>query len=161
DVEVERLRLVGARLRDVGAPVTEVGAEQRGEAVEVAIAVLVPDVAALAAHDDRDLGIRVGAHAREMHPEVTLRQLLERRRLARDGHRPFAPIHVVCACSYNGTPPIDARTTNMAARAATGRCPLRTFGAVAVPTQASARAGAAARTGPGVSAAATITSANA
>ena len=54
--EAELARLVGAGLRDVGAAVADVHAEQRAQAVEVAVAVLVPDVAALAADDDRDLG---------------------------------------------------------------------------------------------------------
>ena len=76
----ELLRLVGARLRDVGAAVADVRAEQRAEAVEVAVAVLVPDVAALAADDDRHLGaVLVGAHAAEVHPQMALGELLRAR----------------------------------------------------------------------------------
>src|ERR1041384_3180034 len=76
--EAELLPLIGARLRHIGAPVADVGAEQRAEAVEVLLAVLVPDVAAVAAHDDRQLGaVLVGAHAAEVHPQVLARELLE------------------------------------------------------------------------------------
>ena len=46
--EAQLAGLVGARLGDVGAAVADVHAEQRREPVEVALAVLVVDVAALA-----------------------------------------------------------------------------------------------------------------
>ena len=77
-VEAELLGLLGRGLAELGAAVAGVYAEERGEPVEVALAVLVVDVAALAAHEDRHLVVRVGAHAREVHPEVALGQLLER-----------------------------------------------------------------------------------
>ena len=54
-VEAELLGLVGAGLGDVAAAVADVHAEQGGEPVEVALAVLVVDVAPVAADDDRDL----------------------------------------------------------------------------------------------------------
>ncbi len=76
-VEAQLASLVGAGLGDIGAPVADVHAEQRGQAVEVAVAVLVVDVAALAAHDDGDVVVGVGAHPREVHPQVALRQLLK------------------------------------------------------------------------------------
>src|SRR5690606_301533 len=58
--------------------VAGVDAEQRGQAVEVAVAVLVVDVAALGAGDDRNLVLGpVAAHAREVHPEVPARESLE------------------------------------------------------------------------------------
>ena len=77
-VEVELLDLARRRLPQLGAAVAGVDAEEAGEAVEVAVAVLVVDVAALAADDDRDLVVGpVGAHAREVHPEMALGQLLK------------------------------------------------------------------------------------
>ena len=77
-VEVELLDLARRRLAELGAAVAGVDAEERGEAVEVAVAVLVVDVAALGAGDDRDLVAgAVGAHAREVHPEMTHGELLE------------------------------------------------------------------------------------
>ena len=77
-VEVELFDLAGGRLAVLGAAVAGVDAEEAGEAVEVAVAVLVVDVAALGAGDDRDLVAgAVGAHAREVHPEMSLRQLLK------------------------------------------------------------------------------------
>jgi hypothetical protein len=58
--------------------VAGVAAEQRAEAVEVAVAVVVPDVGALAAGDDRDLVLVVVApHSREVHPEVLAGDLLQ------------------------------------------------------------------------------------
>ena len=57
---------------ELGAAVAGVNAEEAGEAIEVAVAVLVEDVAALAADDDRDLVlVAVGAHPREVHPEMS------------------------------------------------------------------------------------------
>jgi hypothetical protein len=50
--ELELAGLVGAGLRDLLAAVPDVRAEQRAQPVEVAVAVLVEEVAALAAHDD-------------------------------------------------------------------------------------------------------------
>ena len=77
-VEVELLHLAGGRLAELGAAVPGVDAEEAGEAIEVAVAVLVVDVAALAADDDRDLVVGpVGAHPREVHPEMAPGQLLE------------------------------------------------------------------------------------
>ena len=84
--EAELLGLVGAGLRDVGAAVPDVHAEERAERVEVAVAVLVPDVAAVALDDHRDLGAAVvGAHPAEVQPEVALGQRLvvDRRRCGR------------------------------------------------------------------------------
>ena len=72
-VEVELFDLAGRGLAELGAAVAGVDAEEGGEAVEVALAVLVVDVAALAADDDRDLVVgAVGAHPREVHPEMSL-----------------------------------------------------------------------------------------
>ena len=76
--EPELLGLVGAGLRDVGAAVADVDAEQRAEPVEVAVAVLVPDVATLAADQHRDVSaLLVRAHARVVQPQVALGQLLQ------------------------------------------------------------------------------------
>ena len=77
-VEAELLRLRRRRLAELGAAVADVDAVQRREAVEVALAVLVVDVAALAADDHRHrVVLRVGAHAREVHPQMPLGLLLE------------------------------------------------------------------------------------
>ncbi len=93
-VEVELLDLARGRFAELGAAVAGVDAEERREAVEVAVAVLVEDVTALAADDDRDLVLAVvGAHPGEVHPQMAFCQLLQaavdsgcRRTLRRDGH---------------------------------------------------------------------------
>ncbi len=77
-VEVELFDLARRRFAVLGATVAGVDAEQSGEAVEVALAVLVEDVTALGAGDDRDLVLgRVAAHPREVHPEMSAGQLLK------------------------------------------------------------------------------------
>ena len=77
-VEVELLDLSSGRFADLGATVAGVDAEEAGEAVEVALAVIVVDVTALGALDDRDLVVgAVGTHPREVHPEVAARHLLQ------------------------------------------------------------------------------------
>src|SRR6185503_2794503 len=78
-VEVELLDLPRRRLAQLRPPVAGVDAEQRREAVEVAVAVLVPDVGALAADDDRDVCSVEGAVAREVHPQVAFGEFLEAR----------------------------------------------------------------------------------
>ncbi len=76
--EAELFCLIGTGLRHIGAAVADVRAEERAEAVEVALAVLVEDVAAVAADDDRDLRpVLIGAHAAEVHPQVALGELLK------------------------------------------------------------------------------------
>src|SRR5256885_4893454 len=77
DVEAELARLPRRRLAELGAAVARVHAEESRQAVQIALAALVEDVAALAAHDDRHVVLRVRAHAREVHPEVPFGQLLE------------------------------------------------------------------------------------
>ena len=69
--EVELADLGGHRVADLLAAVAGVDAEEGREAVEVAVALGVVDVGALAALDDRDrvLGV-VAAHPREVHPQV-------------------------------------------------------------------------------------------
>src|SRR5204862_286105 len=73
----------------------DVHAEERREAVEVALAVLVVDVDALAARDDRHLVLFVvGAHAREVQPQVAAGELLIRaagRSLLGGGHGEVSP----------------------------------------------------------------------
>ena len=66
--------LVGS-VRELLATVPHVAEEEARQTVEVAPAVRIEDVAALAAHDHRHLGAR--AQLREVHPEVLARQLLE------------------------------------------------------------------------------------
>ena len=111
DVETELARLLGSRLAQFGAPVAGIHAEQRRKAVEVALAVLVVDVAPFAAHDDRHLVVGVGAHPREVHPQMPLGLCLERT-FARAGrcfldpyvgsHSPVLPnVNAVHAEEYN------------------------------------------------------------
>ena len=51
--------LLGGGVGELGATVTDLRDEQAREAVEVALAVLVVDPRAFAAHDHRDVGVRV------------------------------------------------------------------------------------------------------
>src|ERR671914_667698 len=104
--EAELARLVGAGLGDLGAAVADVHAVQGAEPVEVAAAVLVVDVAAVAAHDDRDLVLRVErAHAGEVQPHVLARQLLQlgRREFLDRGHAPPRIVHFVDVDTPNRT----------------------------------------------------------
>jgi hypothetical protein len=73
-VEVELGYLARGGLAELGATVPGVDAEQRREAVEVAIPVLVPDIGPLAAGDDRHLvRVVIPAHSGEVHPQVPAR----------------------------------------------------------------------------------------
>src|SRR5438270_13751507 len=114
--EPELLRLVGASLSDVRPPVADVHAEQSGEAVEITIAVVVVDVAALAARDDRDLAV---AEAGEVQPEVALRHLLQRScSLADVLHRArhtFPPLQL--AVLYKGIDIMPKRQLSVLSRA--------------------------------------------
>src|SRR5215208_6149315 len=77
-VEAELPRLARGCLAELRAAVAGVDAEQRREAVHVAVAVLVVDVRPLASHDQRDLvALVVPAHAGEVHPEMPAGLLLE------------------------------------------------------------------------------------
>src|SRR4029450_7652280 len=75
--------------------------------VEVAVALLVPDVAALAADDDRDVVVGVRPQPREVHPEVPCGQLLEAALryglLGRRHVRPPFPWSIRYAFAYNGS----------------------------------------------------------
>ena len=53
--EGELIHLLGGGSGEVAAAVADVGAEEAGEPVEVLVAVGVPDVAALATVDDREV----------------------------------------------------------------------------------------------------------
>ena len=75
--EGQLLGLLRGGLGELGASVAELADEQAGEAVEVALAVAVPDVGALTAHDDRHVGLLVAGVPGEVHPEVVARGLLE------------------------------------------------------------------------------------
>jgi hypothetical protein len=69
-------RLPRGGLGQLAAPVPGLHHEQPGQPVEVAAAPVVPDPAALAAHDDRDLAaVGVGAVPGEVHPEVVAGRL--------------------------------------------------------------------------------------
>src|SRR3954451_20692542 len=174
--EAEVLGLVGARLADPGAAVADVHAEQRAEAVEVLVAVLVPDVAAVALDDDRDLrALAVRAHPAEVHPEMALGEVLKGA-LGRYGlGRGHAVLHFVSELigSYNA----NGCRTMVASLDVPVRCPVRRkagaeAGAAATGdgledgrgrpgegrAQAAEAARSAERTGAGVSAEATTTS---
>jgi len=70
--------LLGAGLGQLGPAVADLAREQSREAVEVPLAVLVPDVGTLASHHDGDLVVRVvGTLAREVHPQVPLGTLAQ------------------------------------------------------------------------------------
>ena len=75
--EVELGDLARGGLAELRPAVARVDAEERREAVEIAVALLVPHVRTLAADDDRHVGIVVGAVPREVHPQVALGELLE------------------------------------------------------------------------------------
>ena len=77
--EVGELRgLLGGGFGKLDASVADLDDEEPREPVEVALAVGVVDVGALAALDDGDLAfLVVGPHAREVHPEVPARRGLE------------------------------------------------------------------------------------
>jgi hypothetical protein len=71
DREVGELTgLLGGGLGELLPAVAGLHDEQRGQAVEVAPAVAVPHVAAVAAHDQRHLGLLVGRQAGEVQPEM-------------------------------------------------------------------------------------------
>src|SRR6185503_9193379 len=77
-VERQLAHLLERRLPDLLAEaVADVHREETGERVEVALAVGVLEVAAVAAYDHRDLAVAVAAHAREVHPQVVLGELLQ------------------------------------------------------------------------------------
>src|SRR5262249_10624315 len=77
-VEGQLAHLLERRLTDLLAEaVADVDRKQTRQRVEVARAVDVLEVAAVAADDDRHLRVAVPAHAGEVHPEVLLRKLLQ------------------------------------------------------------------------------------
>lgn len=71
--EGELLALLVRRLGELVTAVTGVDHEQAGEAVEVALALVVVDVGALATHDGGNGRVLVVRHAGEMHPQVVVR----------------------------------------------------------------------------------------
>ena len=74
-VERQLAHLLERRLADLLAePVAEVHREEAGERVEVAVALAVLEITAVAAHDDRRLA---AAHPREVEPEMVARRALE------------------------------------------------------------------------------------
>ena len=77
-VERQLAHLLERRLADLVAErVADVDGEEAGERVDVAPPVRVLEVAAVAAHDDRDVLDAEPAHAGEVHPEVLLGGALE------------------------------------------------------------------------------------
>src|SRR3954447_9994933 len=107
--EVELADLGRHRVSELGPSVARVDTEERREAVEVAVAVVIPDVAALTAHDDRNLVVGPErAHPCEVHPEVTLSLLLKRACLGLSGSRGAGRcchrLLLSLASPYNATP---------------------------------------------------------
>ena len=77
-VEGQLAHLGVRRLSDLLAePVADVDREEACERVEIALAVRVGQIAAVAADDHRDLRVAVAAHAGEVQPQVVSRGLLE------------------------------------------------------------------------------------
>src|SRR5207249_2723349 len=77
-VERQLAHLLERRLTDLLAEaVADVDREQARKRVQIALAVGVLEVAAVAADDDRHLGVPVPAHAGEVHPEMVLGELLQ------------------------------------------------------------------------------------
>ena len=70
------LGLARRGLGQLGAAVADLTGEEPGQAVEVALAVLVVDPDAFTPDDDRD--VAGGRHPGEVHPEVAMGALLER-----------------------------------------------------------------------------------
>jgi hypothetical protein len=79
----ELLRLRARGLGELGTTMADLAHEQSGQAVEVSVALVIPDVAAVAPLDDPRL-VDAGLHRGEMTPQMTLRH----RRQALLGHRP-------------------------------------------------------------------------
>ena len=78
DEEVEFFVLAGGGFGEFGPAVAGIHAEEAGESVEVTVALVIPDIGALAPRDDRDLVlVVVTAHAGEMHPKVLAGLVLE------------------------------------------------------------------------------------
>ena len=89
--ERERLGLLGGGLRQLAAAVPGLHDEQPGQAVEVAAALVVPDVRALALDHDRHGAGVVGRVAGEVQPQVVAGAVAERalgRRSRASGRRP-------------------------------------------------------------------------
>ena len=75
--ERELSRLLRGGVGQLGAAVAQLAHEEAGQRVEVLLALRVPDVGALAPHDDGDVGLVVGRVPGEVHPEVVLGGSLE------------------------------------------------------------------------------------
>src|SRR5438445_64452 len=88
-IETELLSLPSRSFTELSATVLGVYAEQGGEAVEVALSVLVVDVTVLAADDHGDSLVLVGAHSGEVHSQVALCELLQGAALGRHLHVVF------------------------------------------------------------------------
>ena len=82
-VERQLAHLLERRLAHLLAErVPEIDREEAGQRVQVALAVRVLEIAAVAADDDRHFGVAVAAHAGEVQPQVVSRRLLK----IGDGH---------------------------------------------------------------------------
>src|ERR1700733_8028470 len=100
--------LPGAGLRHLGPAVPDLADEQAGQAVQVALAVLVEDVLAGPADDDRNVGVVVGGHAGEVQPHVPLGALLQLRDLLR------AVLSHLIPSALLGPPPWSSRSPAVA-----------------------------------------------
>ena len=138
--ELDRARVRGAPVRVVGelahlrgrdladllpVAVADVDAEEPAEPVQVALAVRVLEVTAVAADDHRKLALGVGPHARHMEPQVILRGLLQfggRHPYLRRAHDP--PINAVAVPGTVTTLPSRA-SRSCSPRASTSRGPCR------------------------------------
>ena len=82
--KVDLLQLRDHRLDDLAAPVADIDAEEPGEAVDVLVAVRVPDVAPLPAHDDGRVrqppALGELAHLREVQPDIVGNRAAQSRR---------------------------------------------------------------------------------
>ena len=71
-VVAERSRLLGGRVGQPPATVPDLHREEPRESVELAVVVLVEDVATLAPHDEGNVALRELPELAEVHPEVPL-----------------------------------------------------------------------------------------
>ena len=102
DVERQLAHLRRGRLADLLAEaVADVDAEQAGERVEVALAVHVLEVAAVAADDHRHVAVGVAAHAGEVQPEMVARRPLQLLRCHPSLGRAHANLSIASASAFS------------------------------------------------------------
>ena len=134
--EVELRDLARRGVAELRPAVAGVDAEEGREAVQIAVALLVPDVGPLAADDDRDVGVVVGAVPREVHPQVALGELLEIRGGGRHGcagschlglsSRPATACPTCIDVPYNGSRRGSKAQPGLGSKMLPGSCTNRT-----------------------------------